>query len=569
MTNFYFQDIQGHWAQPCIEQLLQEKVLSGYPDGTFRPEKAVTRAEFAAMVGKAFPQVEKRAGKVFLDVPSDYWAASAIQTAYRGGWLSGYPEGSFLPNQPMPRAQVMVALTAGLDMKAHHLPEILLKQFLDDWKLVPAYAGEGVVAGLEHGLMVNYPVVRQFNPLKPATRADVAAFFHQALIRVNGKPSKIAAQYLVGGGAGDIISQVKELRGVWLTNVDSEVLFSRNNLEKGFQRLAKCNFNTVYPTVWHSGFSLFNSDVCRRLMGERKRTYPGVERSPLENAQDARDMLQECIDLGRRYGLSVIAWFEYGFMIRQNHPLRRTHPHWYTHHRDGTRLDKNNLEWLNPFHPEVQQFFIDMVDELLANYDVDGIQIDDHFGLPVAYGYDDYTVRLYQRENRLQPPANAKDRRWVDWRANKITEFTNHLAQHVKTRKPEAIVSVSPNPPDFSYQNFLQDWTTWVRSGNVDEVIVQTYRWNIPSFTNELSRLSTDPIKKQVPISVGILSGLKGRPQPLPVLKQQCQAVRAQGYAGMAFFFYESLWQTAGEKPELRPATFRTLFSPPVGRPSK
>ena len=46
------------------------------------------------------------------------------------------------------------------------------------------------------------------------------------------------------------------------------------------------------------------------------------------------------------------------------------------------------------------------------------------------------------------------------------------------------------------------------------------------------------------------------------MFKQQCQAVREQGYAGMSFFFYESLWQTAGEKPELRPQTLKTLFNP-------
>jgi uncharacterized lipoprotein YddW (UPF0748 family) len=47
---------------------------------------------------------------------------------------------------------------------------------------------------------------------------------------------------------------------------------------------------------------------------------------------------------------------------------------------------------------------------------------------------------------------------------------------------------------------------------------------------------------------------------PLPILKQQCQAVRANGYAGMAFFFYESLWQTAGESPDLRQTTLKALL---------
>ena len=68
-------------------------------------------------------------------------------------------------------------------------------------------------------------------------------------------------------------------------------------------------------------------------------------------------MLQECIDLGKRHGMSIIAWFEYGFMIRQNHPLRRTHPHWYTHQRDGTRIDKKQAGMAQPLPPRSAAVF--------------------------------------------------------------------------------------------------------------------------------------------------------------------------------------------------------------------
>jgi hypothetical protein len=91
-----FNDVQGSWAQPCIEQLAQRQIISGYPDGSFKPNAPVTRAEFAAMLGKAFPDTaEVRTGGKFADVPAKYWASDAIRKAYQTGFLAGYPGGVF------------------------------------------------------------------------------------------------------------------------------------------------------------------------------------------------------------------------------------------------------------------------------------------------------------------------------------------------------------------------------------------------------------------------------------------------------------------------------------------
>jgi len=84
------QDIEGHWAQPCIEYLLQKKIFSGYPDGSFQPERAITRAEFAVIVSRTFNLAIRRPAKRFTDVPPAHWAKAVIDQVYRAGWLSGY-----------------------------------------------------------------------------------------------------------------------------------------------------------------------------------------------------------------------------------------------------------------------------------------------------------------------------------------------------------------------------------------------------------------------------------------------------------------------------------------------
>ena len=190
------QDIQGHWAQPCIEYLLDKNIFSGYPDGTFRPEQSVTRAEFAAIVTRAFNLTAKREYQPFADVPNNHWARAVIEQVYRAEWLSGYSNGTFKPNELMPRVQVLVALAAGLGLVPLYPAIASIKYTFADAAQIPSYAITGVAAALEHGLIVNYPQRDRLQPLQPTTRAAAAAFVYQALVN-SGQAAPIDSPYVV------------------------------------------------------------------------------------------------------------------------------------------------------------------------------------------------------------------------------------------------------------------------------------------------------------------------------------------------------------------------------------
>jgi hypothetical protein len=116
-----FPDTQNHWARPFIEALAEREIIAGYPDGTFRPNQAVQRDEFAAIVRQAFDQTEKRqisSGSVYKDIPDGYWAEQAIEEAYQMGFMTGYPGGFFRPNQPLTRTEALVSLMRVLDAPA-------------------------------------------------------------------------------------------------------------------------------------------------------------------------------------------------------------------------------------------------------------------------------------------------------------------------------------------------------------------------------------------------------------------------------------------------------------------
>jgi hypothetical protein len=183
-----FTDVSpGVWAEPFILGLAQENVVSGFPNGEFRPRETVSRAEFAAMVQAAFGDemiVTPDNAQQFADVPSDFWATDAIAQASANGFLAGYPNDEFRPDQRMTRVNALVAIANGLELPNTAPPEDVL-QIYADAEQIPDYAREAVAAATEAGIVVNFPNQEQLNPNLTATRADVAAFIYQAMVETD------------------------------------------------------------------------------------------------------------------------------------------------------------------------------------------------------------------------------------------------------------------------------------------------------------------------------------------------------------------------------------------------
>lgn len=188
-----------HWASRFIISLADRNIIAGFPDGAFRPDEPVTRAQYAAMVRQAFNISATRNVTTFVDVPANYWALSAINEAYTMGFLSGYPGNVFRPNQNIPRAQVLVSLANGLNYSARSVSSV---QFYRDAIAIPDYAVTSIAAATENQLVVNYPDVRTLEPNQTATRADVAAFIYQALASQN-QVAVVSSPYIVSVQATD------------------------------------------------------------------------------------------------------------------------------------------------------------------------------------------------------------------------------------------------------------------------------------------------------------------------------------------------------------------------------
>jgi hypothetical protein len=179
-------DVAGNWAEPFIKVLVEKDIIKGYPDGTFKPDQPITRAEFAALLNRAFDLQPVKEGRKFKDVPNKYWAAEVIQKAYRSGFLAGYPSGTFAPKQNIVRIESLVALVNG--SKLEPSGSLDLNGVFGDAAQVPSYGQNALIAATQRCVAVSaeYDSAQlpggNFGPNTVATRADVAAYIHQVLV---------------------------------------------------------------------------------------------------------------------------------------------------------------------------------------------------------------------------------------------------------------------------------------------------------------------------------------------------------------------------------------------------
>ncbi|MCB0565959.1 MAG: family 10 glycosylhydrolase [Phaeodactylibacter sp.] len=173
------------------------------------------------------------------------------------------------------------------------------------------------------------------------------------------------------------------VRGVWLTNVASDALYSRENIQEAVGLCSELGFNSIFVVTWNDTYTTYPSALLESITGQG--IHPDFA---------GRDPLRELIDAAHAKDIKVFAWFEFGFAATMNDTaggvILQKNPHWASRDQEGRITEKNGFQWMNPFHPEVQDFIKELVLEVVRNYDIDGIQGDDRLpALPSNGGYDD------------------------------------------------------------------------------------------------------------------------------------------------------------------------------------
>lgn len=170
-------DINGHWGEKTIGTLVKLQIIDGYGDGTFHPNGNITRAEFATIISRVFDMVGSNQSVVLNDINS-HWAKDAIEKLISAGVITGYDDGTFKPDKTINREEMVIILSRILDLSK--VDKDASKGNFADIASASSYAANpikdaakaGIISGKGNGL---------FDPKGNSTRAEALTIVLNAL----------------------------------------------------------------------------------------------------------------------------------------------------------------------------------------------------------------------------------------------------------------------------------------------------------------------------------------------------------------------------------------------------
>lgn len=205
-------DIAGHWAEPQLTEWSDRGLIDGYEDGTFRPDQIISRIEFVTLVNRLF--AFKDIGDIqFSDVPSVAWFASQVKAAKAAGYIQGYADGTFHPDQRLLRVEASTMLSLLVPMLVEEGTNPL--SAFKDQASVPDYGRVSLNAAIEAGYINGFPD-QTVRPMQAVTRAEAIVILDRILKQSSpnaGDGVTVGAKFLVSAGIYGPKTEVVKVAG--------------------------------------------------------------------------------------------------------------------------------------------------------------------------------------------------------------------------------------------------------------------------------------------------------------------------------------------------------------------
>ncbi len=344
-----------------------------------------------------------------------------------------------------------------------------------------------------------------------------------------------------------------EIRAMWLDRGTIVKAKSEEDLAKIFDRIAEAGINTVFFETINASYPLYPSKIA-------------PEQNPLTVGWDP---LKAAVKLAHERKMELHAWTWIFAAANQGHnkvmgqpidylgPVLSRHPDWGITDKEGNAFDRGpqfKKAFYDPANPEVQQYILNLLEEISSNYEVDGIHID-YIRYPFqdskfnqTFGYSAVSRQLFKDMMGVDPISiSASSPLWSQWtafRMHQVDSFVATLSSSLKQKHPNLILSASVFPMGQRDRIFRlqQNWEEWVRQGWVDMVVIMTYALDSDRLDGRVQTLA-DPKRQE---SALIIPGLRLLKVPDSVTVDQLQLVRNLPTGGFSLFAAENLTPNLG-----------------------
>jgi|GEM_PF-6111156 len=177
-----FSDVDtDHWAYEAIEKSAAQNIAGGYSDGTFQPDKNISRAEFVTLFNRKF-NFDKGAPIDFSDAKEEAWYYQDLQVAVGKGYVGGYPDGTIRPDAAITRQEIAMVVSNALDLEA----DITVLGRFKDTSTFKAWSKPAIAAVVDADIMTGYED-KTFKPARPITRAEAIQTLENLILIVENQ----------------------------------------------------------------------------------------------------------------------------------------------------------------------------------------------------------------------------------------------------------------------------------------------------------------------------------------------------------------------------------------------
>lgn len=243
--------------------------------------------------------------------------------------------------------------------------------------------------------------------------------------------------------------------------------------------VASCKCNAVIVEVRKRGDAYYDSSYEPR----------GTNVTPAAGY----DCLADIVTKGHNAGLEVHAWVVvYRVWTSTSTPpatspnhVYNTHPEWFSLTSSGSKFDGSNNSFLDPGHPGVEDFLINVFKEIISDYNIDGICLDYIRYAGTSWGYNATAVARYNAEYGLSGNPSSSSTQWLNWRRDQVSNLVKRTYLEAKAIKPNIKVGAAVwNSSTTGKNSYLQDWDLWLTNHWLDYASPMAYTTTNSTFNS-------------------------------------------------------------------------------------
>lgn len=283
----------------------------------------------------------------------------------------------------------------------------------------------------------------------------------------------LALTVLAGGSSAQ--TDRPEFRGLWVHTWQAGML-SPEEVQETIRWAKESGMNAVILQARRVGDAYYESAYEPRA-------------SNIKGTPDF-DPLGYALKLCRDSGLEVYAWFNaYRVWTQPDKPspaghILSMHPEWLSRDVNG-RTSSADGQFLDPGVPEVRDYLVKLVSDLVGKYDVDGVMLDFVRYPGKTWGYNEKAVARFNLEHGRKGQPSPEDPLWCEWRRRQVTDTVRAIHREIDRVRPgvklaAATIAWGPCPSDFTktdaYSHVFQDWRLWMEEGLLDANMPMNYK---------------------------------------------------------------------------------------------